>query len=91
MDVHEVQGTSDITGGGFEEQITGRIPEGSCANIEKYAVREQMILSIIQDRGSIPDPHMFNTYNMGVGMQTIVAKDDADKALTALKESGQEA
>ena len=27
---------------------------------------------------------MFNTYNMGVGMAVIVAKEDADKAIAAL-------
>ena len=31
---------------------------------------------------------MFNTYNMGVGMTVIVAKEDADKALAALKAEG---
>ena len=34
---------------------------------------------------------MFNTYNMGVGMMLVVAKADADKALSALHLSGQEA
>ncbi len=34
---------------------------------------------------------MFNTYNMGVGMTMIVAKDDADKALAALKEKRPDA
>ena len=49
------------------------------------------IFGMLQRMGSIPEHDMFNTYNMGVGMTMIVAKDDADKALAALKENGQDA
>ena len=34
---------------------------------------------------------MFNTFNMGVGMSVVVAKDDADKALQILREAGENA
>ena len=34
---------------------------------------------------------MFNTFNMGVGMSVVVDKNDADKALASLKESGIDA
>ena len=34
---------------------------------------------------------MFNTFNMGVGMSVVVAKADADKALSVLKAAGEDA
>ena len=34
---------------------------------------------------------MFNTYNMGVGMSIVVAKDDADRALEILRANGEDA
>ena len=34
---------------------------------------------------------MFNTFNMGVGMIVVVAKNDADNALAALKAAGEDA
>jgi phosphoribosylformylglycinamidine cyclo-ligase len=34
---------------------------------------------------------MFNTFNMGVGMSIVVAKEDADKALEILKANGEDA
>ena len=34
---------------------------------------------------------MFNTFNMGVGMTVVVDKADADKAISAIKEAGEEA
>lgn len=34
---------------------------------------------------------MFNTFNMGVGMSITVKKEDADEALSILKEAGEDA
>jgi phosphoribosylformylglycinamidine cyclo-ligase len=34
---------------------------------------------------------MFNTFNMGVGMSVVVAKEDADRALAILRENGEDA
>ena len=91
MDVADVHGVSHITGGGFYENIPRCIPDGLCAKIDKSSLRTPPIFSMLQRMGSIPEHDMFNTYNMGVGMTMIIAKDDADKALAALKENGQDA
>ena len=34
---------------------------------------------------------MFNTFNMGVGMIAVVAKADADRALSVLRGAGEDA
>ena len=34
---------------------------------------------------------MFNTFNMGVGMTCVVAEEDADRAVSVLKENGVDA
>ena len=91
MDAADVHGVSHITGGGFYENIPRCIPDGLCAKIDKSSLRTPPIFGMLQRMGSIPEHDMFNTYNMGVGMTMIVAKDDADKALAALKENGQDA
>ena len=86
-----VKGMVHITGGGFYENTPRSIPDGLCAKIDKSSLRTPPIFGMLQRMGSIPEHDMFNTYNMGVGMTMIVAKDDADKALAALKENGQDA
>lgn len=86
-----IRAISHITGGGFYENIPRCIPDGLCAKIDKSSLRTPPIFGMLQRMGSIPEHDMFNTYNMGVGMTMIVAKDDADKALAALKENGQDA
>ena len=87
----QVRGISHITGGGFYENIPRCIPDGLCARIERAALRTPPIFPLLQHTGGIPERDMFNTYNMGVGMMLVVAKADADKALSALHLSGQEA
>ncbi len=87
----DIKGISHITGGGFYENIPRSIPEGLGAKITKSAVKILPIFSLIQKTGNIPERDMFNTFNMGVGMSIIVKKEDADKALSILKENGEDA
>ena len=84
LEAANVKGISHITGGGFFENIPRCLPEGLTAKIEKGAIRTLPIFSMLQSKGNIPEHDMFNTYNMGVGMAVIVAKEDADKAIAAL-------
>ena len=86
-----VKGVSHITGGGFYENIPRSIPKGLGAKIEKARVRVLPVFSYIQKTGNIPERDMFNTFNMGVGMSVIVAKEDADAALAVLRANGEDA
>jgi phosphoribosylformylglycinamidine cyclo-ligase len=86
----KVKGISHITGGGFYENIPRSIPEGLGAVIDRKAVRVLPIFELIAKEGNIPERDMFNTFNMGVGMSIVVAKEDADKALAILKEQGED-
>ncbi len=91
MDKVDIKGISHITGGGFYENIPRSVPEGLCAKIDKSKVRIPGIFELIMKRGDIPERDMFNTFNMGIGMDIIVKADDADTALEILKECGEEA
>ena len=86
-----VKGVSHITGGGFYENIPRSIPKGLGAKIEKKNVRVLPIFNLLQKAGNIPERDMYNTYNMGVGMSVIVAKEDAEKAIEILKANGEDA
>ena len=86
-----VKGVSHITGGGFYENIPRSIPDGLGAKIDKSAVRVLPIFKLIQEAGNITERDMFNTFNMGVGMSVVVAKEDAERALEILKANGEDA
>ena len=83
----EIKGASHITGGGFYENVPRCLPSGLSARIEKKAVRTPPIFDVIQKAGNVPERDMFNTFNMGVGMCLIVDKEDADTALSIVKDA----
>ena len=87
----KVKGISHITGGGFYENIPRSIPDGLGAKIDKSAVKVLPIFKLIAQRGGISEHDMFNTFNMGVGMSIVVAKEDADTALAILRANGEDA
>ena len=91
MEQAKINGVSHITGGGFYENIPRCIPDGLCAKIEKSALRIPPIFTMLRRMGNVSEHDMFNTYNMGTGMTLIAAKEDADRAIAALKENGQDA
>lgn len=87
----KVKGISHITGGGFYENIPRSIPNGLGAVIERKAVKVLPIFDLIAKEGNISERDMFNTFNMGVGMSIVVAREDADKAVEILKANGEDA
>ncbi len=91
LDNVNVKSISHITGGGFYENIPRSLPKNLSAKIERNAVQVLPIFDLIARTGNIPERDMFNTFNMGVGMVVCVDKNDADKAVSAINESGEEA
>ncbi len=91
FDEVKVKAVSHITGGGFYENIPRSLPKGYSAKIQRSALKILPIFSYLAKCGNIPERDMFNTYNMGVGMSVVVAKDDADKAVSILRANGEDA
>ena len=87
----QVKGISHITGGGFYENIPRSIPDGLGARIDRSKVKILPVFQLIAKTGNIPQRDMFNTFNMGVGMSIVVAKDDVETALSILKDWGEDA
>lgn len=87
----DVKAVSHITGGGFYENIPRMMAEGLTAKIEKAAVPVLPIFQVMQKMGGIPEHDMYNTFNMGVGMCVVVPKEEADKAVQAVKAAGETA
>lgn len=86
-----VKGMAHITGGGFIENIPRVLPECVNVDIEMGSWPIQPIFKLMQAKGSISDRDMFTTFNMGVGMVVVVGADQAEEALRAAKELGEDA
>lgn len=91
LDKVQVKSISHITGGGFYENIPRSLPKNLSAKIDRNSVQVLPIFDLIARTGNIPERDMFNTFNMGVGMIVSVDKNDADKAVAAINETGEEA
>ena len=87
----KVKGISHITGGGFYENIPRSIPDGLGAVIDRKNVKVLPIFDLIAKEGGISERDMFNTFNMGVGMSIVVAREDAEKAIEILRANGEDA
>ena len=91
IDAVEVHSLAHITGGGFYENIPRSIPKGLTAQIEKSAVRVLPIFRLLQRLGELEEQHMFNTFNMGVGMTITLPATEIDKAISLLADYGVQA
>ena len=91
FDKVRVKSVAHITGGGFYENIPRSLPDGVGVKINREDIKVLPIFRLLASKGNIPERDMFNTYNMGVGMTCIVAKEDVDTALEVLRKAGEDA
>lgn len=91
FDKVRVKSVAHITGGGFYENIPRSLPDGVGVKINREDIKVLPIFRLLASKGNIPERDMFNTYNMGVGMTCIVAKEDVDIALEVLRKAGEDA
>ncbi|HUP88630.1 MAG TPA: phosphoribosylformylglycinamidine cyclo-ligase [Longimicrobiales bacterium] len=79
-----------ITGGGIPENLDRVIPAGLCARVERKAWTVPFEFQAIQKAGQVPQDDMDRTFNNGIGMVAIVAKDEAEAIARQLREAGEE-
>ena len=90
MESVKINGMAHITGGGLIENVPRTIPEGLCANIDKKKVEIHPIFKHGYFK-KVTEDELWGTFNMGVGFVVIVKKEDAEKTIGILKESGENA
>lgn len=91
LDQIPVHGIAHITGGGLSENIPRVLPAGLEARLDPGAWRRGGVWDWIQSTGNIPDVEMHRTFNCGIGMTLQVASADADRTMSALAASGEQA
>jgi phosphoribosylformylglycinamidine cyclo-ligase len=86
-----IKGLAHITGGGFIDNIPRVLPKNCDAVIRKGSWDALPIFELIQARGRVPEPEMYQVFNMGVGMTLIAAPDKAEAILKFTRAQGQRA
>jgi phosphoribosylformylglycinamidine cyclo-ligase len=84
-----IKGIAHITGGGITENVPRVLPQGLTAEINKQSWAMPPLFTWLQAQGNVTDAEMHRTFNCGIGMVVIMAKEYADAAQTLLSEAGE--
>lgn len=90
MEKYKINGMAHITGGGFYENIPRMFKGDFTAKIKKDSFPRPIIFSYLLEKG-VDEYHMFNTFNMGIGMVIAVDKELKDKVIAELISQGEKA
>lgn len=91
LDEFDIKGMAHITGGGFYDNIPRILPANCSATVERRTWPIPPIFSLIQERGNVPEPEMFRTFNMGIGLILVVSADQAPLLAHRLNAAGESA
>ena len=84
-----IKGAAHITGGGITGNLPRVLPRGRHAMIGRLSWPVPPVFNLIQRIGGVVQTEMDATFNMGLGMIFVVAKQDADRVVGALKRIGE--
>jgi len=80
-----VKAFAHITGGGFVDNIPRVLPDNCDVVIKKGSWEMLPIFRIIAEKSGVPDDELYQVFNMGIGMVTIVAAEKAEAVLKFIK------
>jgi phosphoribosylformylglycinamidine cyclo-ligase len=89
LETVKVKGMAHITGGGITENVPRVLPEGLTAEISANSWELPPLFQWLQKQGNIADKEMYKTFNCGIGMVVIVAKEHAAEAKKVLEAKGE--
>jgi phosphoribosylformylglycinamidine cyclo-ligase len=86
-----IKGLAHITGGGFVDNIPRVLPSNCDAVVRKGTWRVLPIFELLAKRGNVPEPELYQVFNMGIGMTLLVPRDRATDVLSAIGKFGLKA
>ncbi|HKR61774.1 MAG TPA: phosphoribosylformylglycinamidine cyclo-ligase [Pyrinomonadaceae bacterium] len=89
LDSGWIKGLAHITGGGLTENIPRILPPGTGVEIRKGSWPLLPLFTLMQQLGNVPEPEMFRTFNMGVGMVIICARQNSEAIKSHFETLGQ--
>lgn len=84
-----VHGLAHITGGGLVDNIPRVLADGQGASIDISAWPLPTVFGWLAEQGAIAPKELARTFNCGIGMAVIAAKDKAAEVEAALTQSGE--
>jgi phosphoribosylformylglycinamidine cyclo-ligase len=85
-----IKALSHITGGGLAENLPRVLPASLAAHVDLAAWQAAAVFDWLARAGNLDDAEMVRTFNCGIGMVVIAARDRADAVMTALSDAGEQ-
>ena len=79
-----LKGIAHITGGGLVENIPRVLPESTQARLDKSRWPRPAVFGWLQEQGNVPEAEMHRTFNCGIGMVLVVAREHVKEAIASL-------
>ena len=86
-----VKAFAHITGGGFVDNIPRVLPKKLDVVIRKSSWDMLPIFKLIEAKSGVPDAELYQVFNMGIGMVSIVSADQVDAVLQFIQAQKHEA
>lgn len=84
-----IKAMAHITGGGIIENVPRVLPKNIVAAINSSSWQLPKLFQWLQQEGNVALDEMYRTFNCGIGMVVIVAKEDAAQAKVQLEQQGE--
>ena len=88
LEAGRIKAMAHITGGGITDNLPRVLPQGTTAVIERSSWEVPPIFRWLAQNGRIAEAEMFRTFNMGIGLIVVTARDRADALLGELSARG---
>jgi phosphoribosylformylglycinamidine cyclo-ligase len=85
----QVKGLAHITGGGLLENIPRVLPDGIGVKLDAKSWQAPPVFTWLAKAGNIDAMEMARTFNCGIGLVLIVARENADAVSNVLSEAGE--
>ncbi|MFC7398817.1 phosphoribosylformylglycinamidine cyclo-ligase [Chelatococcus sp. GCM10030263] len=84
-----IKALAHITGGGFPENIPRVLPVGLAVRLDLDAIRPPPVFGWLAREGGIAEAEMLRTFNCGIGMVAVIARDAEKDVMATLTEAGE--
>src|SRR5918996_1471188 len=88
LDGGRIKGLAHITGGGITDNLPRVLPHGTAAIVDASSWEVPPIFQWLRHHGRVPADDMMRTFNMGVGLIIVTARDKAEQLIEELAPRG---
>jgi len=89
-EIDGVNGFSHITGGGLISNTKRVLPEGLNLDVDWDSWDRPTIFKLIQETGNVPEEDMRRTFNLGIGLVTVISERSLKRVNQIAEELGEE-